>query len=328
MNAWLNNLNFYLMTHYGKIHSIWLILLALFVVNYFIASLMWYLSPKTMRVHKFTFVLLVVIFATFIPILGTLFIIVGTLLLYRFIHLFRKISYLRAVVPEYSQRKASQVETIIFSVGGALMHATSRAFSTVDRMRSLQAVNTQQNSQANAVNHFLLHDDADEIRLYAHSMLTKQEKVINSHIHDELEKYKAADNPRKKATYAKALAASYWNLVFLRLAKSDYLIEVIEKADKYAQEAIQVFGRDYTLYTLLGKLRMHEKKYTESEMLFYKALSYQAPVERIVPYLAEILYIQKKYAELKNLFLKHAQLSDMPKLNQIVAFWVKGAQQQ
>ena len=54
---------------------------------------------------------------------------------------------------------------------------------------------------------------------------------------------------------------------------------------------------------------------------YYKALSLGLPDTRVVPYLAEIAYEQRKFDEVKRLLQSLSDWQSLPKLQPVIKFW-------
>lgn len=170
----------------------------------------------------------------------------------------------------------------------------------------------------------LLSDDQDEIRLLAFSLLEQQErKIMNSisackkAIADE----KGKDDPNKLALNYKNIAILYWELIYRNLLEKDLRTMILKEAYHYANLAVQHLPKDAILWVLIGKIYLYEKKYDEAERAFKQAIHDNALDTLVYPYLAEIMFSQHKYVEIKKLLQPLTELKEIPRLSEVVSFW-------
>jgi len=226
------------------------------------------------------------------------------------------------------------------------------------KIRALSILATN-GSSLSIVKQTLASDD-DEIRMFGYAILNKAEKALNEKINlnlniIRLETTKEENKDHKKiALAAKELAFLYWEMVYTEVSHEslytnfldssisyliiaeDYYLENIssmvnsinklKKDDHQLKiEKIKLTETYLTcsnLFTLMGKVYSKKQEYDKAkesfkmaeELLFEKSTA-------LLPYLAEIYFITKKYSLTKSILNSSKELKLNPKLYPIVKQW-------
>lgn len=228
------------------------------------------------------------------------------------------------------------------------------------KIRALSMLATNSSPLSLSIVKQTLTSDDDEIRMFGYAILNKTEKALNEKINFNLdilrlESLKGENkNHQKVALAAKELAFLYWEMIYtelsheslktnflnssilyLMMAKDYYLSDInhiIQNMNKLKKDDPQLkiernkLEETYltcsNLFTLMGRVYSKKEKYDKAkesftmaeELLFEKSTA-------ILPYLAEVYFITKKYSITKSI-LKHAkELQLTPKLYPIIKQW-------
>ena len=167
-----------------------------------------------------------------------------------------------------------------------------------------------------------LSNDDDEVRLYSFAIIDKIEKDINSKIDDNIKKFTQETDEAKKAHYAKELAGLYWEMIYYQLTEDALKDFILKELTKYLNIALRTLDEDSELNILMGKVLVLKKEYKQAEKRFLTAIKL-APKdsEFIMPYLAEIYFIDKEFNKVKQILNNTTELQLNAKLYPIVEQW-------
>ena len=90
---------------------------------------------------------------------------------------------------------------------------------------------------------------------------------------------------------------------------------------RYAAEALATVREDPALHFLHGRLLHEESRYAEAGRAYERALELGLPAGRVVPYLAELAYEQRDFAEVRRLLGTLGGWLGTPRLAPIVDYW-------
>ena len=224
-----------------------------------------------------------------------------------------------ADIPYFRQEKL--IKGSQFGEGGIkklLIDCNSRLSK---RMDSLISLNHMMSAEINRINHELMRDKSDEIRLFAYSQLEKKETETSDLIQQLLTTLEKVNNDMDKATIYTWLATCYWDLVYLNLASPDIKKIIIEKAHQCAKQALNFKPNQIALHLLLGKIHFYQNEWNKAETYFEHAMTLNAPLVKIIPFLAEIYFNQGNYQKVKEIVRSNSCLIDSKPYTAISRFW-------
>ena len=195
-----------------------------------------------------------------------------------------------------------------------------------------------------------LTSDDDEIRLFGYAILNKTEKTINDRINKNLdiirqESLKKDERDEAKVAFAsKKLAFLYWEMVYTELSheslKKNFLTSALlyleiaqefymeklaqlqQKSDIPKKELENTYLTCSSIFTLKGRifaLRNNYEKAQESFTLAEELVSEKSTA--ILPYLAEVYFITKRYSIVRSILNHSKELSFNPKLYPLIKQW-------
>jgi tetratricopeptide (TPR) repeat protein len=138
-----------------------------------------------------------------------------------------------------------------------------------------------------------LADSSDETRLYAFALVSASEKKLNDQIKEIKEKIEKSSDERKIEEYYYNLAQTYWQFIFHGVANEHLVLFYTDKIES----TLQNIKHKANASILLGKIHLFNKKYTEAEASFQRAIELGANRESISTFLAETKYEQRAYNE-------------------------------
>ncbi len=195
-----------------------------------------------------------------------------------------------------------------------------------------------------------LTSDDDEIRLFGYAILNKTEKTINDRINKYLEtirqeSLKKEDRDEAKVAYAaKELAFLYWEMVYTELSheslKKNFLTSALlylELAQEYYMDKLAQLLQDdkvrqkeieetylacSSIFTLKGRIFILRHNYEKAQEYF--TLAEELISEKstaILPYLAEVYFITKRYSIVRSILNHSKELAFNPKLYPLIKQW-------
>jgi len=166
-----------------------------------------------------------------------------------------------------------------------------------------------------------LSDRNDEVRLYSFAVIDKLERGINGQIHEKLKLFTESKSSEERVVRAEELAHLYWDLVYFELADENLKKFIITEVEKYAKIVLDADPNNEKINILLGKTYLMAKEVDEAESCFKNVIKNGKNIDFIVPYLAEILFLKRSFAEVKNLFANARGLGTNTLLYPVVEQW-------
>lgn len=190
------------------------------------------------------------------------------------------------------------------------------------REKMLVAINQFGTSSVNKINAIALSDYVDEIRLYAQSLIEKQERQISQKIKLFMDELSKAKDEKHAAVFKKLLAEILWEQVYKYLIKNENLPGVLQKIQDYAEESLSILPNDAELPILLTKISLRRQNLEDAKRWLQLARENQSPDYKVISYLAEIKFLEKKFTEVKNL-LHSVHHTGILGIQPNISFWVK-----
>lgn len=273
------------------------------------------------------------VLAACIPVLGGL-VLIGWALYARFINRLHQARPFAAVhLPVFT----AAPETSSFSAGaGSLRPRLTR--SDLSRQTRIEALLTVQNLPGNLSSRLLrevLSDPVDDLRLSAYGMLDKGEKQINQQIEAaqaQLDRVAQLDQTRPGVPSAARgpllhrMAECYWELVYQDYAHQGELREfALQSAWRAAQEALPLCPHDGDLLVLVGRIALARGQLDDATRAFTQARALSVPHNRVLPYLAELAFLRRDFAETRALVQSLGQDARNFTTTPLIAFWHAGS---
>ena len=259
-------------------------------------------------------------FAFFIPLLG-----LPAIFSAVYISAYRRRSSIhhpfgKVVMPEFV---LSMRETDIkFSQGGIKSRLSQTATPTPQRLQSLLALQGIPARVSSPLLQDMLGDASDDIRLVAYGLLDSREKKITAQIHRELVNLRNAESREMKLIGFRHLAELYWEMIYAGLAQGDLRTHALNQALINVDSALEMSQIDTGLLFLKGRILLESKKYEESKMILEDAMAQGLPESRALPYIVEIAFHDRNYAEVQDLLLRLSKYQLSPIMKNAIQFWV------
>ena len=189
------------------------------------------------------------------------------------------------------------------------------------RLQALAAVQNTPARMTGDILRDLLADPVDDVRLLAYGMLDGKEKAISSKILAARDALDGVDAPADAAVINKQIAEYYWELVYQHLVQGDMQKFAAEEATRHARAALAISADDAGLWFMLGRLALETGALVDADEAFARAGELAFPRERMLPYLAELLFKQRRFSQVRLLFGELRGQAAPPALLPLRRYW-------
>jgi tetratricopeptide (TPR) repeat protein len=169
------------------------------------------------------------------------------------------------------------------------------------RLKALLTVQAMPGNLSTRLLREVLSDPADDLRLTAYGMLDKGEKLLNQMIQENLKLLEAATDGNRQAQLNKQLAMNYWELVYQGFAQGELRNFSLNAAARHARVAAQRLREDADLWVLIGRIALERREIESAADAFETAQQQSAPGGRVRTYLAELAFLQRDFATVREL---------------------------
>jgi tetratricopeptide (TPR) repeat protein len=117
-------------------------------------------------------------------------------------------------------------------------------------------------------------------------------------IFENLQKLKEENlSIEEKNKIYKTLGSAYWEFIYLQISDDNLRNYYMNLSKEYFLKAVEVMSNDYETIFNLGKIYLKEGDLKKAEEFLMKA--YKWNKGKVIPYLAEIYFMQKEYLKTK-----------------------------
>lgn len=208
-----------------------------------------------------------------------------------------------------------------YGEGGLRGRLASPHAALEERMRTLLALQAMPGRIVSILLREQLADASDDIRLLAYGMLDRQEKAINDRIHEELSLFKQLPPGDARALAARHLAELYWELIYQGLATGDLRRFAARESLRYADAALARHGDDAGVHFLRGRVLHALGRPDEAWSAFDQAVVLGLSESKVLPYLAEIAFQRRDYAQVRQLIAQLGERHVPQSLAPLVGYW-------
>ncbi len=184
------------------------------------------------------------------------------------------------------------------------------------------ATRHMRDSQAAPILRSALHHRSEKIRLLAYSMLDKKIERINRRI-ARLEALAEAGNGEVRANTHLQLASNYWELLSLEDAEATMRNQLLEKVRWHAAKATAIDPGNVNGHFTLGLVELRLRRPEQAERSLRLAMHLGMPNEKVLPYLAEVAFQQRRFASVRDhLRALPSAFRTYPPVAQLAEYWL------
>ena len=295
------------------------VLLSHVMVSAFLSLVLAAIVPERFGVHRRHALVMIFCFIFFVPVFGALGIFVILLYFRYFQHFKERIEFHTVTMPPFMSELGGPAPGM--GEGGAWSRLRTPALPRSMRLKALLAVNAGGGSNSSRLLQMATSDGDDEIRLLAFKLYDQREKIIGATISEALQSLRESDDPDEKLNLYRKLAFSYWEMVFNEL-NSDLSQFFIEQSLKYATLVYEASADDASLLILMGRIYLRKGEHLQAQKFINLGLEHGAHRDRVIPYLAELAFLQKDFKALKQFFATDPLLRYKPGIGPVAKFWM------
>lgn len=287
-----------------------------------ITPVVWALLPAHYRQPRLVVMLLLFSLCFFIPVLGLLGFYLGVLLSRLWPYLRRREPFSAVALPHYEISKKQHQRNRLRS-GQVRSQLASTSAPVELRMKALMSIQHMSPRHSAMILREVLSDREDDLRLLAYGMLDGKEKQIASRIQQARDTLQQADDSMADYAAHKQLAELYWELVYQGLVQGDMRRHALRSVREHVQAALRAQVRDSGLWVISGRCRMLQGDYSGAMGAFSTAVAMGLSRNRAEAYLAELAFLQKHYAEVRQRLHGLAPDNAGQQLALVSSFWGK-----
>jgi hypothetical protein len=246
----------------------------------------------------------------FVPLIGLAASVLGVIGGTLFPNLLKPTAFRRVVEPDFTATRDYDLTRLR---GGAVRaRLRTQAMPAQARFEALLAIGANHSPAASAALREMLTDQVDDMRLLAYGLLDRREKEIAEALARERLILEAAqgvgDRDAARPVFGR-IGQLYWELVYQELVQGDMATYATEQALIHTEQALRGDSADGPRWLLIARVRMRRGELREADAAFGAALEYGMRRIAVLPYLAELRYRQRRYADVRRLMY---ELGDQP----------------
>ena len=209
----------------------------------------------------------------------------------------------------------------VSTVTGAMARLTATGTSPKTRVDALLKLQTLESLGSTSAIQHSLQDEAEEVRLIAFGILDIREKSVSRQIKTEQEELKAATTKTSRIFHAKQLAWLYAELADQGLGEGEVLRHALSQIERYTTEVITANPAEAGMWLLKGRMLARTGQTDDARKAITQALDLGLPESQGIPYLAEIEFTARRFADVRRLLLSAPSIKDLPDVEQVYRFW-------
>jgi hypothetical protein len=286
------------------------------------AALILVLPPQYRKPRKWVLLYLFA-FNFFMPMIGLVCLLLGPVLGLWLPRLIKKNSFEIADNPQFTTHRNHEGTGFR---GGQVRAQLGNTSAPLDqRLKALLAVQDTPARATGSLLRTLLSDPADDMRLLAYGILDGKEKSITTRILENRRQLDATPEPAEQFRLNKLIAELYWELIYQDLVQGDMRSFSAEQVRRYAVAALRLRDDDAGLWFLLTRLELFSHRVEVAEHALFAAQEASFARERLLPYFAELRFLQRRFDEVRHLFDEMADRAGVPALAQSRHYWLPPA---
>lgn len=199
-------------------------------------------------------------------------------------------------MPELPFQPVDMDQQIIYSEGG-LRQILHEAGSIDKRLKALLATRQMADRDAVELLQEALKDPADDVRLLAYSMLEQKEKALASQAR-RLQVAIEDPDSENPLLLKRRLAQVWWEMAYLGLAQGSLRSYYLDSARRLLLELTDALAM-HNDWRLLGRIELALGNIIAARSAFDHALERGAPQELILPYQAEVAFLERDFQRVR-----------------------------
>lgn len=258
----------------------------------------------------------------FVPVIGLVVSFVGVIAGTLFPQLLKPTVFRRVAAPDYTATRDYDLTRLR---GGAVRaRLRAEALPSTARVEALLAIGSAATPASGAVLREMLADPSDDMRLLAYGLLDRREKSISEQLVRERSVLAAAeeigDRDTARVVHGR-IGQLYWELVYQALVQGDMQRYALEQALIHTEQALDGSAADGARWLLIGRIRLKRGELQAARSALGAALEHGVPRRSVLPYLAELRFHQRRYADVRKLMYELGAQPASEQLSSLQQFW-------
>jgi len=192
------------------------------------------------------------------------------------------------------------------------------------RLNALVAIQSVPTNSSGESLRNLLADPADDVRLLAYGILDSKEKKITQHIVELRGQLVGESDDQVRAVLYRQMAELYQELIYQNLVQGDMLHYSCGQMREYATASLAINEEQPGLWFMLVRLELMTGNVEGSAKALQNAAEHGFPRARLLPYLAELSYLERDYEQVRKLFIEQGYNPSVSPNPQLHRFWRHG----
>jgi hypothetical protein len=258
--------------------------------------------------------------AVLVPVFGPAAMAVGILIPVRSKRKEDPVSPLIDVKPPPLPFRAPEVVQDSISSDGRLLSVLRHSANAEHHLRAVMATRLLPDQESLPILTDALKSQFDDVRLLAYALVDSKQRKLLGRIQESTESAEGAE-ARGKTGHHKQLAYDNWELVRLGLVQGEMVPHLLASAAQFARLSLQDHPHDASLTLLLGRILLRQGDLAAAEQTLRQALQLGLPTSAVNPYLAEVAFRQRRFADIGEHLQGQASEWAPEKLRAMVSFW-------
>jgi hypothetical protein len=255
------------------------------------------------------------------PIVGVMSVLMGFLIGTRFPITHYIPPYLSKSIPKYTTHRNREGSGFR---SGRVRSQLSNQDSPLDhRLNALMALQDAPARITADLLRGLLSDSAEDLRLLAYGIMDGKEKEIAHRIQQTSSSLPTLTSDEQRYAAHKRISELYFELIYQNLVQGDMRLFCVEQVRKNIELAHQ-FQADAGLWFMLARLELTQGNTDAAEVALLKAGTENFTRQRLLPYLAELRFLQRRFADVRALFQESGKDACLPALKPFAHYWTSG----
>lgn len=207
---------------------------------------------------------------------------------------------------------------------GALSAMLRYCPSPERRLSAVLAVRHLRDPNDTEVLRLALTDAVDDVRLLAYSILDRKEQSFNAQLRILLGQLATTQDEGVRAKLHKRIAQTNFDIVAMGLARGEVQSYLLTEARQHASAALEFKADDRESLYLQGRIALRQNELELAEKAFLKAQVLGMALEKVLPYLAELAFRQRRFTMITNYLraIDPIYFRTQPRLSGIAAHWL------
>lgn len=257
-------------------------------------------------------------YSFFMPIVGILSVVLGLVVGTRFPVFFHINRYFIKKAPHYTTHRNREGSG--FRSGRVRSQLSNPETPMDHRLNALMALQDAPARITADLLRRLLSDPMEDLRLLSYGILEGKEKQIAHRIQDARDSMAHLTTDEERYAAYKRIAELYFELIYQNLVQGDMRLFCVDQVRENVTKAHE-FLPDSGLWFMLARLELMQRNTEAAEQALLKAGAENFTRQRLLPYLAELRFLQRRFGEVRALFEESGRGVGLPALLPFSYYW-------